>query len=200
MPKTKDNPATRARKYASEFTVFKADKGLLMCTACEKSVSSDQRGHVLQHLKSTIHKENEKWRTTSTQSFLQFDSPVSCQYSADLCAALISGNIAFNAISDPVVRAFLAKYHTKDKVPDESTLRKNYMEKVYMDKLGRLRRVCAGKLIWISIDETTDVRDRYVANVIVGILDPDFDYDPYILDTVFLSLCTGSTMWRTRYG
>ena len=66
-----------------------------------------------------------------------------------------------------------------------------------MDKLGRLRRVCAGKLIWISIDETTDVRDRYVANVIVGILDPDFDYDPYILDTVFLSQTNNTTISQT---
>lgn len=34
----------------------------------------------------------------------------------------------------------------------------------------RMKRIAAGKYLWVSIDETTDVEQRYIANLIFGII------------------------------
>ena len=47
---------------------------------------------------------------------------------------------------------------------------------------------------WISIDETTDSCDRYVAKVIVGILYCDRDFEPFIVNTVILEAANNATI------
>lgn len=75
-------------------------------------------------------------------------------------------------MNQPTFREFLEKY-TNKKIPDESTLRKNYVCQMYENTLIKIRQYIQNKNIWISIDETTDVEGRYVANVIVGTLEVD---------------------------
>ena len=69
-------------------------------------------------------------------------------------------------------RNFLAKYTTHP-IPTEFTLRKNYLTSCYDVAINKIRN-CVGNKIWVSIDETTDVSGRFVANVVVvGILKDD---------------------------
>lgn len=52
---------------------------------------------------------------------------------------------------------FLEKY-TGQNIPDESTLRKNYVPHIYFETLSSVRGEIQGGSIWVSIDdETTDV-------------------------------------------
>jgi hypothetical protein len=45
-----------------------------------------------------------------------------------LCKALVCSSIPWNKLSNPVLWSFLEKYCVIKKIPDESTLRKNYLQ------------------------------------------------------------------------
>jgi len=62
---------------------------------------------------------------------------------------------------------FLEKY-TGQNIPDERTLRKNYIRDIYLEKLSSFRDEIQDGPIWVSIDETTDVERRYIWNVVIG--------------------------------
>jgi len=51
----------------------------------------------------------------------------------------------------------LEKY-TGSKISDESTLRKNYLPDLYEKTLTDIRKNISSGPIWVSIDETTDVK------------------------------------------
>jgi len=48
-------------------------------------------------------------------------------------------------------------------MPDESKLRKNYIDSCSRVRLKKIQYVQDKKKVWVSIDETFDVEDRYVA-------------------------------------
>ena len=109
---------------------------------------------------------------------------------------MLGANIPLYKLNNPALRQFLEKY-TKETVPDESTLRKNYVEKVYVEKLNKLRDQLKESKIWISTDETTDAFGRYVANVIVGDLSQDGPSQPNLLYTTFLKKTNNVTITQT---
>lgn len=90
----------------------------------------------------------------------------------DLCRMMVSANIPLNKLNNKEFREFLEKY-TQQHIPSESTLRQYYVPKLYDENMKQIRNSIIGNKIWISIDETTDVTGRHVANVIVGILRPN---------------------------
>jgi hypothetical protein len=63
---------------------------------------------------------------------------------------------------------YFLEQHTGNSIPDESTLRKNYIPQCYDDDIRRIRESIRGKKIFVSIEETSDVEGRYIANVIIG--------------------------------
>ena len=54
----------------------------------------------------------------------------------------------------------------------------NYVDNVYGNLLGNIRNEIQNQ-IWVGVDETTDTRKRYVANVVIG----DFSTEVYLLNT-----------------
>ncbi|PSN53779.1 hypothetical protein C0J52_06238, partial [Blattella germanica] len=87
-------------------------------------------------------------------------------FNTDLCAALTQVGIPLNKINHPSFKGFLEKY-TKMSVPDESTLRKNYMEPVYQETIQRIKEKVSNCDVGIMLDETTDSMERYVLNILV---------------------------------
>jgi hypothetical protein len=59
---------------------------------------------------------------------------------------------------------------TTHPIPTESTLRKNYFVSCYEDTIKKIRNSVRKNKIWVSIDETSDVDGRFVANIFVGTL------------------------------
>jgi hypothetical protein len=55
-------------------------------------------------------------------------------------------------------------------IPTESMLRKNYLVSCYEDTINKIRNSVRKNKIWVSIDETSNVDGRFVANVFVGTL------------------------------
>uniref|UniRef100_T1H7W2 Uncharacterized protein n=1 Tax=Rhodnius prolixus TaxID=13249 RepID=T1H7W2_RHOPR len=126
--------------------------------ACDKRVSCSQRSQVTQHIATGSHIENKnrKKERTSYQAFLTSPSSSKSTLSTDLCRALVRADIPFHKLKNPHFKGFLETYIGK-KMPDESTLRKNYLEDIYKDTLTKIREHIKDGPIWVSIDETTDV-------------------------------------------
>lgn len=79
-------------------------------------------------------------------------------------------------------------------IPSESTIRKNYLETCYTEVLERIREECKDVKIWVSIDETTDVMGRYVANVIIGTMEIDQPSKVYLLTSEQLAKSNSTTV------
>jgi len=90
----------------------------------------------------------------------------------DFAEALRFADIPLYKVNNFKFKNFLEKYTSKN-IPDESTLRKNYVDSIYQKTLTKIQTEVFNRKIWVSIDEITDVDGRYVANVIVGVLDSD---------------------------
>ncbi|KAL4104048.1 hypothetical protein QTP88_019361 [Uroleucon formosanum] len=98
-----------------------------------------------------------------------------------------------NKLNNDVFRSFLSKYCNKN-IPCESTLRKGYFDKCYEEVLSKIREAVGEHKIWVCIDETTDSERRNVANIIVGILQPESCGNLYLLHTDYLDKVNSSTI------
>lgn len=161
-----------AETYKGVFTV---DEKVLFCTICEVKVTAKKLSGVKQHLDTSNHKSKiEKRSAPSQQLISKFanDSkpgPNLNPVFMDVCELFLETNIPLKKLRHPKMKQFLEKY-TKTS-PTETTIRKNYVPVVYNDCLDKLRAKAKGKYIWVSLDETTDVEQRLVANFVFGILD-----------------------------
>lgn len=90
-------------------------------------------------------------------------------FNSELCSMMLSANTPISKLKHPEVCNFLFKY-TGQTIPDESTIRKYYVSNCYNDSINNIRAYLKNKKLWISIDETTDVESRFVANVLIGTL------------------------------
>ena len=75
------------------------------------------------------------------------------------------------------------------------TLRKYYVRSIYENTMKHLRGKANGQKLWVSIDESTDVEQRYVAYFVFGILGVEEERLKYYLSNVsVLSKVNHSTM------
>lgn len=181
MPKEKQSLASRLNSYVSEFsecsgTVFTTDGKILYCKLCDSKVGSDRKFNVKQHIATDKHKAAIKRKQSKNKFDLQktqqqlLSNTKKSSFNKDLCYALLSANIPLNKLNNHNFKSFLEKYTSKE-IPNQTTLRKGYVNDIYEDTLVKIRSFIFGKKIWVSIDETTDSAGRYIANVIVGTLE-----------------------------
>lgn len=102
------------------------------------------------------------------------------EYFRDLCSALVKANIPLNKLQSEPIQQFLEKY-TRRGTPDESTLRKLYVPSIFNDCTERMRAELMDGYLYIEVDETTDARGCYIANLIVGKLDPQCTKRPFLV-------------------
>lgn len=203
MPKIKPSKAAHLRKIISEFgeDIFSTDGQILFCKICEVKVAGDKRFTVQQHVGRDKHVrgiQNISKRKTSQMLLAQNASTskgTSSKFYQDLCEVLVSANIPIWKLNNRKLRDFLER-HTGHSIPDESTLRKNYIPHCYDETMRRIRQQVSGKKFFVSIDETTDVEGRYIANVIVGTLEIDKPGEIFLLNTEVLESVNHSTICR----
>jgi hypothetical protein len=82
---------------------------------------------------------------------------------------MVSSNIPLHKLEAASFRKFLEKY-TIHSIPTESTLRKSYVASCYEDTNNKIRNSVGKNKIWFSINETSDLDDRFVVNVVMGTL------------------------------
>lgn len=191
MPKNKPSMTSVLNNYVKEFgeKVFSSDGSVLFCKFCEVRVAA-------QHLKTNKHiralNRHQNATTLKVQQQVTL-CPKKSTFSKDLCQALISANIPLNKINNKDFRLFLEKYTNKE-IPDESTLRKSYVDDIYLETMNKIRSNIAGHKIWVSIDETTDIQGRYIANVMIGTLEVDKPGQVYLLNSEVLDKTNFSTI------
>jgi hypothetical protein len=78
---------------------------------------------------------------------------------------MVSSNIPLHKVQAAKFRKFLEKC-TTHLIPTKSTLRKNYLASCYEDTINKMRNSVEKNKILVSIDETSDVGSRFVANVV----------------------------------
>ena len=200
MPKTPRSKSVRLRGFVKEFgeTIFSTDDDILLCRICEKSVNSEKRYFVTQHCDSIAHKRNvakthgTKSTKTASQTLSECLVDKDSDFTQDLCNALIASDIPLHKIENHSFRAFLEKY-TKKSIPSRTSLRK-YVDRIYQQTLTKIRETVSDKNIWISIDETTDSMGRYVANTIIGTLEPGGKSNIFLLNSEWLEKTNASTI------
>jgi hypothetical protein len=117
------------------------------------------------------------------------------EFTLDLSRAFIKADLPFYKINNPAIIEFLEKY-TKEIIPDESTLRKNYLKKNYEETLNKIRAEIQEGPIWVTIDETTDVEGRHIGNVVIGLMDKDKPTKPYLLTCEVIPKCNYQTIGK----
>lgn len=108
--------------------------------------------------------------TTALSSDVTSKGEKNNQFNMDLCEALVASNIPLHKLTNSAFKNFLRKYCVNRKIPDESTLRKNYIPTIYLHVLQDIRNALRDNMMWFSADETTDSCRRYIGNLIVGAL------------------------------
>ena len=93
---------------------------------------------------------------------------------------MVSSNIPLHKVDTCSSLNFLQK-HTTHPIPTEYILRKKYLTSCSNGTINKIRYSVGNNKIWVSIDETTDVSGRYVANVVIGILKDDQPADIFLL-------------------
>nr|XP_022900891.1 uncharacterized protein LOC111413976 [Onthophagus taurus] len=108
---------------------------------------------------------------------------------------MIKSDIPLNKLQSRSFREFLEKYCKKN-IPDESTLRKNYVAPVYDETMQQIKKYIANNYIWFAVDETTDTCGRYVANLIIGVLNEDVVTEGFLISSKELTKTNSNTISR----
>ena len=84
--------------------------------------------------------------------------------------------------------------YTGKEIPMESTLRQGYVDDIYIETVDKIKLEILNKNIWVSIDETTDIEGRYIANVVVGTLELDRPGKQFLINCAELEKTNFSTI------
>lgn len=173
------------RACADNPKIFRNDGEVLFCLMCDDKVNAKQMSQVTQHLQTTKHLGNVQRKSKATgnkvQTLLtaipsQVETQSASNFAMDLTNAFLKSNIALHKIRHPAIKEFIEK-HTKFGAPTEYTLRDKCLPKLFDETIEQMKKIAAGKYIWVSIDETTDTEQRAVANFVFGVLgEPDRCY------------------------
>ncbi|KAL4153127.1 hypothetical protein QTP88_000960 [Uroleucon formosanum] len=198
MPKAKPSDVSRLRSYVQQFgeEIFSTDGSVLFCKICEVRVAAEKKFTVTQHVSRDKHLralEIQKNRKSAVVQTLFNTIPKNNAFTTDLCTAMVSANIPLFKLKNENFLNFLSKY-TGQHIPDESTIRKNYVGNTYNHTINSIRTYLENKKLWVSIDETTDVDGRYVANVIIGTLEIGCPGKTFLFNCEVLEKANNSTI------
>lgn len=175
MPKESEKAfkARMAQIYKDDL-IF--DNSVLFCKVCEIVVNAKKLSGVKQHLDTAAHKSKKETRPSKSQTLISKFSdsnrgPNLNPTFMEICELFLEADIPLKKLRLPAVQQFLEK-HTKCS-PSETTIRKNYVPAKYTECIEKMRAKAKGKHIWVSLDETTDVEQRLIANFVFGILDDE---------------------------
>ncbi|KAL4132751.1 hypothetical protein QTP88_009852 [Uroleucon formosanum] len=196
MPKI-INCSARLRNFVKEFgeDIFSCDNAVLFCKVCGVKVSAEKKYNIQQHITRGKHIQqlNIRKQEKPKSQLLVTGMSMKSSFNEELCNVFLSANIPLTKLNIPIFRDFLHK-HTKQIIPDESTLRKNYIDQCYINTINKIRDYVRNKNVWVSIDETTDVEGRYVANVIIGTLEVNNPGKIFLLNSEVLEKANHSTI------
>lgn len=165
---------------------FVNDGGSVQCKVCEKEICCDRKSQLIQHLNTLSHKSKitEQLEVSQENQLVTKKN----EFYVDMCKAMVAVNMSW--------RSFLMKYINHN-IPDESTLRKNYLDDCYTTiAMYNIKNDIGENYMWISVDETTDKVGRYVANLILGKLCENEKSVPHLLSSKQLEVTNYASIAR----
>lgn len=181
----------RASQFPDDFY---SDGGILFCKFCDHCVDFTRLDTVKDHMKSKKHlsRRDAKSRPSSSGKQVTLTSLVKAK---DLREEFILDFIKVCTLADiPLekterMKPFLQKYCKQSgALPGAKALRRNYVPQLFEQHLGALKSALAGSAVSIVADETTDIRDQSILNVIALVKGK-----PYLIDVVSLEACNHAT-------
>src|SRR5438309_1989155 len=139
MPKVKGKRSQLLNEYVKEYgnKVFSTNGDQIYCNVCETHINVTQKSQMDQHINTNVHKSKLMKFNNKSQTFINESMNNLTQLSnenktfyKELCHAMVASDIPFNKLNNTVFKEFLNKY-TQKHIPDESTLRKNYLIQLY---------------------------------------------------------------------
>lgn len=171
----------------------------IYCSKCESSITA-KLSSVQRHVKGPKHKGTSKKPNE--------------EFYLDLVQFLILCNIPWIQVNNPAFKKFFHKYiccncTNRQKIPEQSLLRKVYLDKIFKTNIDSIYEQTANKKLWVSLDETTDFLDRYMVHFLVKPLNA-ITQKPFLVACKVLEIVNGNTiaqfvtdclenMWRDSY-
>ncbi len=156
-----------------------ASRDILFCDACKHTLTWERKDTVGDHIKSKKHKAkkvelaNQKRaadravlvQSTLTQHMSSKD--MRDEFCQDFLVSILSGGLSIE-VAD-VLRPFLNKWCSQaGAMPDVVNLRRHHMDQLFDKHVNQLKSLVSGKPVHIVFDETCDIMDRSVLNIIAG--------------------------------
>lgn len=168
--------------------LYDHSSGTIYCTKCESHVKTISKSNVKRHIEGAVHKG-------------KFKMPQE-EFYFDLIKFLILCNIPWSQMKNPAFKEFFQKYmcstcrcvNTSSKVPDESLLRKVYLDKFFNNNINSIKESNKNEKLWISLDETTDFLGRYIVHFIIKPLYSDNFSRSYLIACKMLTVVNGQTI------
>lgn len=156
--------------FDDTFTLI--DYNIAFCNCCSENIVFLAKRQKLQvYIDTKKHQQNIK--ESSSKEFFK-----------DICQAFVSTNIPLSKLNNPSLQDLFKKY-TGRRLPDKSTIRKLYLLLECDNTIAPIKDNIFHCYIWISTDETTDIKDGGVVNVVVDTLDPQRHFRHYLVSTEF---------------
>jgi hypothetical protein len=151
-----------------------------------------------QHLGTKIHKEKKQTPNTLVQQLFTNNQALKNSpqenFSKDLTNLFVSLNIPLHKIDHPLFQQFFKTYCPDSKILSSSTLRKKFVDSNYISVMAAIKERIGSKPIWFSVDETTDVKGRYIANFVLGGLDENEPGNGYLINVKELNKTNNVTV------
>ena len=188
----------RAKQFSGDLY---EDGNILFCKFCEHSIDFKRVDTVIDHLGSKKHVKNKSAKIAKSDGDDQPPAKrqvtlFSAFQSKDLREEFILDFVRLCTMADiPLEKAekmlpFMRK-HCKQggALPQAATLRSLYVPRQFQVHLSALKQAVQGCKVSIITDETTDVRDHSILNVVAGVRGKYF-----LIDVCTMEACNHSTL------
>ena len=193
----------RAKQFKDDLY---ADSGVLFCRYCEHSVDFSRVDTIKDHLRSKKHGARKTSKGASSASAGPSTSRqvtlTSIVKSKDLREEFVLHYVKLCTLADipgarktprehktEKMRPFMQKYCKQaGTLPQVSPLHKVYVPRLFEKHYSALAEVFKSQPVSITVDETTDVRDHSILNVIANVRGK-----PYLIEVVQMEACNHST-------
>ena len=145
MPKEPINSRIKLERYVKDLgpDCLTTDGRVLTCRVCVKAVNAEKKFHVQQHLNGSGHRERLKTVKSRDRSLCLLTNYVELSnkqsvFSMDLCQMLVECNIPLYKCLHPSFKRFHEKW-SDGRVPDQTSLRRNYLKKLYDGTTSKIR-------------------------------------------------------------
>lgn len=183
MPPRKKTRYEFLRSWIENNPDIEIRDSLFVCTKCNVSFAQTKFS-VTRHVASNKH------------TSIKYD------FNSELVKFVVGCNIPWTQVNNPIFQDFIekcvtGKFEKTVKVPSECQLRREYLPKVYYEKINTIRNELKNEYIYVSVDETTDDAGRQIANVIVGALRNDNIGTQHLISSKLLEATNNVTITNT---